>query len=281
MRLAQAARKLSITTDDIVDFLEIRGIVIEKDSNTKLDENAVKLLYRHFEIEEEEAENEVIAEVEDTIRTEEKDEVDEKEDKIAEPADSEPEEEVSEKNAEKSSVEIQNIEEVPAEIQKEKKKAFKTVGELLEDQAEHSDEELIIKAPKVELKGLNVIGKIDLPEPKRKAQTEQSEETQDRKKKSFSQPSRQRKPRRNQKRELSPAEIRKKEEQKDARKRERIEREKKRKREQFYKEKVLKPKQLEQKTKPTRKKKVTEQTREVQKPQPKTILGKLWRWLNT
>ena len=97
MRLAQAARKLSITTDDIVDFLEIRGIVIEKDSNTKLDENAVKLLYRHFEIEEEEAENEVIAEVEDTIRTEEKDEVDEKEDKIAEPADSEPEEEVSEK----------------------------------------------------------------------------------------------------------------------------------------------------------------------------------------
>jgi hypothetical protein len=282
MRLAQVARKLSITTEDIVDFLEIRGITIEKDSNTKLGEDALKLLYKHFEIEEDE---EIVQEPKDESIIEPTSKVEPpKEDEEA-AHEKENQDLLDEHKVElKEDVEAEKVEqqeELPSEIKEEKKKSFKTVGELLEHQEDDSDSEMVIKAPKMELKGLNVVGKIDLPEPKPKSVPEQKEEVKEKSKKTYSKPKQQRAPRRNKKPELSPAEIRKREEQKEARKRERIEKEKKKKREQFYKEKVLKPKQIEQKTKPKKKKKVAEEVERIQKPKPKTLLGKFWRWLNT
>lgn len=282
MRLAQVARKLSITTEDIVDFLEIRGINIEKDSNTKLGEDAVKLLYKHFEIEEHE---EILQEPKDEQVTDSISNVE---------APKEEEEATHEKGSqdtvdgqkagfedEEEPEQVEEEEQSPSEIKEEKKKSFKTVGELLEQQEDDSDSELVIKAPKMELKGLNVVGKIDLPEPKSKAEPEQKEEVKEKPKKSYAKRKHQKKPRRNQKPELSPAEIRKRKEQREARKRERIEKEKKKKREQFYKEKILKPKQLEQKSKPKKRKKEQQEINVIQKPQPKTLLGKFWRWLNT
>ncbi|MGJ3233786.1 hypothetical protein [Marivirga sp.] len=278
MRLAQVARKLSITTEDIVDFLEIRGITIEKDSNTKLGEDALKLLYKHFEIEEnEEIVQESITESnsEEIIPDKEGDEAHEKENQDL--LDEQQAEQEDEAKLEKVEVE----EESPSEIKEEKKKSFKTVGELLEQQEDDADSELVIKAPKMELKGLNVVGKIDLPEPKPKAEPEPKEEAKEKPKKTYGKPRHQRTGRRNKKSELSPAQIRKRQEQKEARKRERIEKEKKKKREQFYKEKVLKPKQIEQKNKPKKKKKEVEEVDRIKKPKPKTLLGKFWRWLNT
>jgi len=281
MRLAQAARKLSITTEDIVDFLEIRGITIEKDSNTKLEEEAVKLLYRYFEIEEESKTEELPSPEEikpeatgDIIIEETEQESIEQEEEKVEKQNINLKEEKEETNEE----EIQTAEKSEKVI----KKSFKTVEEVLQDEGRGVDEDLVIKPAKVELKGLNVVGKIDLPEPKPKPkpEPEQKQETKLKPKKSYSQ-ARKTPPKRNQKRELSPAEIRKREEEREARKRERIEKEKKKKREQFYKERILIPKQLEQKKKPKKKRSDEVERNELQKPQPKTLLGKFWRWLNT
>lgn len=276
MRLAQAARKLSITTEDIIDFLEIRGIIVERDSNTKLEEEAVKLLYKHFEIEDDQEIEEVVPEPVEAESDSENQAIENTEIDTFD-ADEVQEETVPERNeAEEDPEEEQQA----LEKKSDTKKSFKTVTELLEDE-ENSDAEFIIKAPKVELKGLNVVGKIDLPEPKPKPDPKPKAELKERKDKALPKTRPVRKARRNQQRELSPAEIRRREEQKEARKQERFEKEKKRKREQFYKEKVLKPQQLEQKSKPRKKKKVEIEEERRHKPKPKTLLGKFWRWLNT
>jgi len=264
MRLAQAARTLSITTEDIIDFLEIRGIVIEKDSNTKLEEEAIKLLYQHFEIEEEDA-------TEARTPKEEEPPLPALELLIA-PLPADPTVIISDELGE----EIYFLQYPPPAPPQAPPGA-----ELLEDddEGEESKDELVIKAPKVELKGLNVVGKIDLPEPKPKPEKEQKDEPKA--KKTHSKPRPKKSTKRKGKRELSPAEIRKREEQREARKQKRIEKEKKEKREQFYKDKILVPKQLEQKRKSKKKKKIVKEINPVQKPKPKTILGKFWRWLNT
>jgi hypothetical protein len=281
MRLAQAARKLSITTEDIVDFLEIRGIVIEKDSNTKLDEKAVKLLYKYFEIEEENNLEEVVTKVD--LEPEEPEETKGINQNIKEPDDSEKEEPKEELKVSEEKEEIEDKPDESSVEEKSDKKSFKTVNELLEEDGDNSDNDFVIKAPKVELKGLNVVGKIELPEPKPKPQSEEKEESKiKRTKRSAPKNKENRKTsNRRQKVELSPAEIRKREEQREARKRERIEKEKKKKRELFYKEKILKPKQIEQKNRLKKKKSKIADEPIVQKPKPKTVLGKFWCWLNT
>ncbi|WP_296621443.1 hypothetical protein [Marivirga sp.] len=278
MRLAQAARKLSITTEDIVDFLEIRGMTVEKDSNTKLEERAVQLLYKHFDIEEDSKLKGV--EPKEDIGTIE----------IKEEEQTIPEIDLPKSEGQKEDVtESQEIEETEIESEenlveeKPNNKLFKTVDELLEGESDNSSDDFVIKAPKVELKGLNIVGKIDLPEPKPKPEVEQKEESKvNRRKKSHLKTREDRKPpKKRQKRELTPTEIRKREEQKEARKRERVEKEKKKKREQFYREKILKPKQIEQKNKLKKRKSSAVETGSEQKPQPKTVLGKFWLWLNT
>ena len=279
MRLAQAARKLSITTDDIVDFLEIRGVSIEKDSNTKLDEEAVELLYKYFEIEEEGK-----VEIEEI---EEDESVDQEEDSLKELSAAKSlnleSDQVEDKVADEEETAAPAEKDIQATEGKEEsiKRSFKTVDELLEGDDDHSSTDFIIKAPKVELKGLNVVGKIDLPEPKQKSEPEEKKEVDRRTKKSTANTRPRRPLKRKQKRELSPAEIRKRQEEKDARKLERIKKERKKKREEFYKEKVLKPKQIEQKNKPKKKKSAAVGKMVEQKPKPKTVLGKFWRWLNT
>lgn len=280
MRLAQAARKLSITTEDIVDFLEIRGIAIEKDSNTKLEERAIQLLYKHFEIEEESKPEEIVPqkEVETEKIEEDNQEITEaKNQKIEDlkKETSEEERQVSDEEEAKISPRENIVDEKPI------KKSFRTVDEVLEAEGEETHEDFVIKPAKIELKGLNVVGKIDLPEPKPKSDPEQKAESKVKAKKVFPKTRENKSPGRRQKRELSPSEIRKREEQKEARKREQIEKEKKKKREQFYKEKILKPKQIEQKNKPKKGKSVVEDKSTEKKPQPKTILGKFWKWLNT
>lgn len=280
MRLAQAARKLSITTEDIVDFLEIRGIVIEKDSNTKLDEKAVEVLFKYFEVEEENDEEELKDKEPETIEEVEHQTLQEKqEENLSESEESKGEEAKEEVHVEpEEEVEQREIGE-PVAAEKSTEKSFKTVDQLLEE--EDAEGDFVIKAPKVELKGLNVVGKIDLPEVKPKQQKVEDEEVQAKPKKSYSKATKQKSSRRKSKRELSPSEIRKRQEQREARRRERIEKEKKEKREQFYKENVLKPKQQEQKKRSKKNRKVVPKENTVQKPVPKTALGRFWRWLNT
>ncbi|HET8860299.1 hypothetical protein [Marivirga sp.] len=276
MRLAQAARKLSITTEDIIDFLEIRGIIVEKDSNTKLEEKAVQMLWKYFEVEEEnKAELQVFKEEDETSAL--KEEAKEKEN-IEKPVDD------LQDKIEESTVEEEEDKSNQIEAEKEResdKKSFKTVDELLEDGGNDVGHDFVIKAPKVELKGLNVVGKIELPEPKPKNESSKKKDEESKSKKSIQRPSSRKTIERRQQRELSPTEIRKREKQKEARKREQAEKEKKQKREKFYKEKILKPKQIEQKAKPKKKKSTPIEPEIEQRPKPKTVLGKFWRWLNT
>jgi hypothetical protein len=129
MRLAQLARKLSIRTTTIVGFLAEQNIPIEDSSNVRLEDEHVNLIMQKFA-------PAMAAEVAAELAEE------------------------KEKSNDEHSVREEVIVEVPA-IQ---------LNILEEAKAEEPSEEKIelIKAPKVELSGLKVLGKIELPEPKKK-----------------------------------------------------------------------------------------------------------------
>ncbi len=311
MRLAQAARNLSITTDDIVTFLAKKDIVIEKDSNTKLDENSIHLLFEYFDTDiplkkevktesvsvETNSDEELAPQPEENDLQKEEAESPIKEDDIVEPdtsqegkLDSEEAQERDDLN-ESLTVEENLGEEEPINKEEENQmdeqvsakpttKKYKTVADLLGDEQDE-DNDVVIKAPKVSLQGLNVLGKIDLPEPKPKQEKEEDqkhEKKEQNKNRSLRRPAS-----RNTRKELTPQQLREREKKKELRKREEVERKAKKKREAFYKEQILKPKQEQQKKKKPKQKKTTEKIKnQIQpKPIPKTVLGKFWRWLNT
>src|SRR6478609_6378709 len=129
MRLAQLARKLLIRPSEIVDFLTERGIQIEDGLNTRLEDNHVGLIMQKFAPA---RAAEVAAEL------------------------------VIEK-AEELKVETEKVPEVKSEITEEVHSQ-----EVTSSENEGSEKPELIKAPKVELSGLKVLGKIELPQPKKK-----------------------------------------------------------------------------------------------------------------
>ncbi len=128
MRLAQLARKLTIRPTVIVDFLTQHNILIEDGSNTRLEDDHVALIMQKFAPT---RAAEIAAELVIEKETELKTAI--------------PEEKVE--VITQSAV----IENIPFSFE-----------ESLPEKIE------VIKAPKVELSGLKVLGKIDLPEPKKK-----------------------------------------------------------------------------------------------------------------
>ncbi|HPH46137.1 MAG TPA: hypothetical protein PKU83_03965 [Chryseolinea sp.] len=136
MRLGQLARKISIRQTDIVDFLAKSDVVISSESNARVEDEHVKFILAHFApsfLEEKIESNEVLL-------------PEEKSEEIVEVS-------VPSPIVEEAEV-IQNIEIV------------EVASSSTEDQKEEKVE--VIKAPKVDLPGLKVIGKIDLPESKKK-----------------------------------------------------------------------------------------------------------------
>ena len=127
MRLGQLARKLEIRPAEIVEFLALKGIAIEENVNTRLEDDQVVTILRHYNPEHL---NEVVLED------------DKKESEVLEPpSESEPVLPQLQLNGDDEGHEV--------------------VGEKPE----------VIKAPKIELTGLKIIGKIELPEPKKKPET--------------------------------------------------------------------------------------------------------------
>lgn len=128
MRLAQLARKLTIRPTVIVDFLTQHNIQIEDGSNTRLADDHVALIMQKF-------------------------------------APARAAEIAAELVIEKETELITSIREEKVEVI-----AQSTAIESVPFSSEESLPEKIevIKAPKVELSGLKVLGKIDLPEPKKK-----------------------------------------------------------------------------------------------------------------
>lgn len=182
MRLGQLARKLNIETKQIVKFLEKESITIENHLNTKLDDNQIELVTNAFPPE---PEIEEVPEVIEESITKEESTVAEQTEEVPE-VDNESEEDIEEE----ITVEVYEIPEEEyqkslTETEDATQEAALTVTELIEkegikegeeptekDLHEFSREEAIpedvnaptIRAPKVELQGIKVVGKIELPE---------------------------------------------------------------------------------------------------------------------
>lgn len=134
MRLGQLARKISIRQSDMVDFLVKSGVSIVNDSNARLEDDQVQSILQHFAPA---FRQEAVVAVEPIF---------------SDAAIQQPVEDVTiEEEVKHEQIEISGKEtEVPESKQQ------------IEEKVE------VIKAPKVDLPGLKVLGKIELPEPKKK-----------------------------------------------------------------------------------------------------------------
>jgi len=140
--------------------------------------------------------------------------------------------------------------------------------------AEPAEKPEVIKAPKVELQGLKVLGKIELPEPKKKPEPEREEREQHHKRE------RNRREERTSRPWVNKLELQRQQEAKEAEaiKREEARQEKERRALAYYsrQEKVSRKPQRK-----TRDESAPASGTAPSKPvqQPRTLLGKVWRWL--
>lgn len=147
MRLAQLARKLALRPADITDFLSSRGITISEGSNARMDDEHVRLVIDHFD-----------PSLLDSVLSS---------DVVESPETAAPEVEPVSSVTPEPDIEVIQVEETPepAMIIMEEADADTSLPE-------------VIKAPKVALPGLKVVGKIDLPEPKKKEEPAPEEPTE-------------------------------------------------------------------------------------------------------
>jgi hypothetical protein len=215
MRLGQLSRKLSVSIDELVQFLAAQGVPIENHSNTRLEHYHEEALRKRY------------------------------------PLDATPG---------ADSVEPPGT--PPAEIA--------VAPDVEEEKAPPAEMPELIKAPKVELSGLKVLGKIELPESKKKEPKADDMRRNDQRLQSA--PQRQR-PRTNpiaKQRELAA-----REEQKQREERLRLEKERKT---QFY----LKRLKAQAPPKPVRMyEETTEMSAAENEPAPSSLWGKFMRWLNS
>jgi hypothetical protein len=251
MRLAQLARKLSLKQSEIVEFLAQHSIEIEDTVNTKVEDGHVQLIIEKL------APHLQLAIAEELARPE-------PEEIVEEPA----------LNVEAVVVNAEAVEE-PAKIE---------TPEPAIDATQDTTE--VIRAPKIELTGLKVLGKIELPEKKKKENTvtEEAAETvategekktthRERTAKSDRKPKQQPRSSRN---PLA-----------EAREREKIEAEEKRRQEIARKKEMrtqnyLKKVQVKTPVKRAKPEATTSpKFQKVKKEEPKTLWGKFVKWLTT
>ncbi len=256
MRLGQLARKLALRPSQIVDYLATLQVSPEEGSNTRLSDEVTEQVVLHFAPE---RINEILN----------------REEKSPEPVTtSAPVEEPL----------------VDTRMEEEEVRVEAVQSPVIEDSEEKPE---VIKAVKVELTGLKVLGKIELPEPKKKSApvSESGEEvavakseipvtdkkaakTEHKEKLSKRRENYTQRPTRNPVAEQRERKAREEEEKRKAK----AEREKE-KRAQYYFQRVKTgqpTKAVKIVSEPTE----TFELKEV-KPAPKTWLGKFLRWLNT
>jgi len=286
MRLGQLARSLETTTTAIVDYLAESKIEIKDHPNVKLSDENEQMVIAAF----------------GRPQAEEKPKPAKEETPLSETTQNElTEEDASATHSQEpeatnveSETELQEKETSIAEPSSEEKELESTeiVNEDSEPISEPEEEVEVIKAPKIELPGLKVVGKIDLPEPKPIAKEEPEEEADP-------EPEAETAPKvryaRHQRRNSRPKLT---EEQREERRLRNKRAKEKRLREKAEREKLAEEKRLKDKkkqhyhqklqntsTKVNGRKKAKKPTPKLQqepaRPQPKTVLGKFWRWLNT
>tara|TARA_R110001592_G_scaffold138338_2_gene357269 strand:- start:2926 stop:3804 length:879 start_codon:yes stop_codon:yes gene_type:complete len=286
MRLRQLARKLQVQPKQLIGILSKNGHEIENDPNFKLTEEQESLILSIVPMPKEPIEPkaapiqkevvEVVEAIEAPLEVVEEVETPTEEIVTPEAVEEAPKEETK-------TVKLEEVKEAPKVYSLEK-----------EAQEKHKDVELI-KAPKLELEGLKILGKIDLPEPKvkEKAKPEEAEETTEKPQarkatQNRSTPTHDRK-RENQRTRPTTLELERRKAEKEAKQKKLAEENRiKALKEKRYKEKV----QAKTKTPVPKKKKTkpeaaqaTEQLKKaakapVKKQAPKKGLRRLWAWLN-
>lgn len=246
MRLAQLARQLGITQSDITSALAKHGFEEKTHGNSKLEPEEIEALYKHFNYQaetKEQKEPDTSPEVNTTNTSE----------STSPSIDSEEEPKPNDRLEESKEIEIDREISEPTEI---------------------------IRAKKVKLEGIKVVGKIDLPEPKEK-ETKEEKPVDERPQRVRSRKSNYKKDNKNRgRRKLSYEEKLKKEAKRIEREKEARKRKIKDKKKKHYFEQVQ-PKSKPVKAKKKTKKKHTVNTfQKKDKPQYKNPIRKFWAWLN-
>lgn len=246
MRLGQLARKLSLRPSQLVDFLALNNIQTEEGSNTRLADEHAKMIVQHFAPESLE---EIMKPVTEDVPQAEPERVIVEDPSLAEP----------EQKAED-----------PVAVPEHK------------PETDESEPE-VIRVQKIELSGLKVLGKIDLPEP-RKKEPKPEEETRGEKqqKPEKNNPVKSKHPgrERDQRKWRNPLEVQRQREAREMEERRKAELEReKEKRKHHYQNKVKQVKQPKR-SRPA-KETITEKKPVDTRPVPKTWLGKFLRWWTT
>jgi len=250
MRLGQLARKLSVRPSQLVDFLSKKQIHLEEGSNARLQDEHVTAIVNYFAPE---RLQEIVAQTK-----------------------------VDSENILEPTIEVAPALILPEPIDIKEKEEL-----LVENvRVEEPQEIELIKAPKVELIGLKVLGKIELPEPKKKEPSTPTDtiDTAEQEEKIKSRPATKRNTqprtdkRPNQKEWKNPIAVQREQEAREAeeKRKEALEREKERKRMHYLSKVKIEP--------PTRVARAYDEPVEA-KPKtvaapPKTLWGKFIKWLN-
>ena len=145
MRLSQLARKLNISQAEINGFLKRRGINHKGGGNTKMAEDHVALVIEYFEPE-----------------------LLEKAENIEEPVSKEADQKIQEEQEITEVLEEEKEELVPEAPGEKDKPIPETQANDTVVEVEEVEEIEVIRAPKIQLEGLRVVGKIDLQEKEKK-----------------------------------------------------------------------------------------------------------------
>jgi hypothetical protein len=276
MRIGQLARTYDIPVQDLLDYLEKIGVDAPH-PNGKLFESLERQVLYHFGkqpdmvIETSDEAGEIVVEKELTMEVEVETvavEIARVEGEIEEPIVLAPEPEVPKEIAQAETVSAPKPEEI---IETDRLLAMIEAGETPPD----LDKIKLIKAPKKELAGLKVLGKVELPEPKKKLPREEKTKNRQPERPQLSEAEKE-------KRRLA---AKKRQQEQEARQ------EKRRKEKELAEQKARKQAhylQQVQKAKVEKPKTVVQQTATTptaslrpERPTPTTIFGKFWRWLNT
>lgn len=243
MRLGQLARKLSIGQTELISFLETVGLPSEGNANARLTQEQLEAVVSRFAPEN----HDLLTDVADVAEISELEVVDPE---TVEPV-----------------LQLENNDQMAAEVSDNGTETEISVESAV---SEPELEELpdVIRAPKIELTGLKVIGKIELPE-KKKPEPPQRPERESH---------REATERRQQRNRLNPVSLKRQQEELELQRKREAEREeeKKRKTERYHN------RVRQQSMKPTRQLRKGVQEMENLPPEPpKTWWGRFLRWLTT
>lgn len=250
MRLGQLARKLSLRPSQLVDFLAANNIQSEEGSNTKLADAHTEMIVKHFAPESlEEIMNPALEEA---------------------------------VQAEHPVIE----DSIPVKVEEDGGGPVEVIEKSVETEpilSEQAAESEVIRVQKIELSGLKVLGKIDLPEPKKKeprAEGESSSAEGKPERKGRNSRGKQPGNERAQREWRNPLEVQRRREARELEEKKKAELEREKERKKSHYQNKVKQVQKPKKDKAVKEKVITKKPVDA-RPAPRTWLGKFVRWWTT